>query len=95
MRVIRLLSCGDQRHVHHSKEKRIMNDTGVALTREREARIDALLQQMTLAEKVALLAGSSMWTTTPIERLGIPAIKVTDGPNGARGAGGFVGGAVC
>ncbi|MDW8147943.1 MAG: glycoside hydrolase family 3 C-terminal domain-containing protein [Roseiflexaceae bacterium] len=35
-----------------------------------------------------------MWTTTPIERLGIPAIKVTDGPNGARGAGGFVGGAV-
>ena len=72
-----------------------MNDTGVALTREREARIDALLQQMTLAEKVALLAGSSMWTTTPIERLGIPAIKVTDGPNGARGAGGFVGGAVC
>ncbi|MGQ9549345.1 MAG: beta-glucosidase [Roseiflexus sp.] len=71
-----------------------MTDTGVALTGEREARIDALLQQMTPAEKVALLAGSSMWTTTPIERLGIPAIKVTDGPNGARGAGGFVGGAV-
>jgi beta-glucosidase len=48
-----------------------------------EARIDALLQAMTLAEKVSLLAGASMWTTTPIERLGIPAIKVTDGPNGA------------
>ncbi len=59
-----------------------------------EARIASLLQQMTLVEKVALLAGSSMWTTTPIERLGIPAIKVTDGPNGARGAGGFVGGTV-
>lgn len=71
-----------------------MTDTGVALTKDVEARIDSLLQQMTLAEKVALLAGSSMWTTTPIERLGIPAIKVTDGPNGARGAGGFVGGAV-
>ncbi len=71
-----------------------MTDTGVALNKDVEARIDSLLRQMTLAEKVALLAGSSMWTTTPIERLGIPAIKVTDGPNGARGAGGFVGSAV-
>lgn len=71
-----------------------MTDAGVARNNDVEARINALLQQMTLAEKVALLAGASMWTTTPIERLGIPAIKVTDGPNGARGAGGFVGGAV-
>jgi beta-glucosidase len=94
MRVVRLPPCGNQRRVQHRRRNYIMTDTGVALTSEREKRIDALLQQMTLAEKVALLAGSSMWTTTPIERLGIPAIKVTDGPNGARGAGGFVGGAV-
>ncbi len=60
----------------------------------RESRIDALLREMTTEEKVALLAGSDMWHTTPVERLGIPAIKVTDGPNGARGGGGFVGGAV-
>ena len=59
-----------------------------------EARIDALLQAMTLEEKVSLLAGSSMWYSTPVERLGIPAIKVSDGPNGARGGGGFVGGSV-
>jgi beta-glucosidase len=57
-----------------------------------EARIDALVQALTLAEKVSLLAGASFWTTPPIERLGIPAIKVSDGPNGARGGGGFVGG---
>ncbi|QBD75129.1 beta-glucosidase [Ktedonosporobacter rubrisoli] len=44
-----------------------------------------LLQQMTLQEKVSLLAGSDMWHTVAIERLGIPALKVTDGPNGARG----------
>ncbi|HWQ15760.1 MAG TPA: glycoside hydrolase family 3 C-terminal domain-containing protein [Roseiflexaceae bacterium] len=59
-----------------------------------EARIEALLADLTLAEKVSLLAGASMWTTPPVERLGIPAIKVSDGPNGARGAGGFAGGAV-
>ncbi|MBN1966527.1 MAG: glycoside hydrolase family 3 protein, partial [Anaerolineae bacterium] len=50
-----------------------------------EERIEALLPQMTLQEKVSLLAGASAWYTVPIARLGIPAIKVTDGPNGARG----------
>ena len=45
-----------------------------------------LIEQMILAEKVALLAGADNWHTVPIERLNIPAIKVTDGPNGARGA---------
>ena len=53
---------------------------------------EELLRQMTLQEKVSLLTGSDMWHTTPVERLGIPAVKVSDGPNGARGAGGFTNG---
>ena len=53
-----------------------------------EERIDALLQSLTLDEQVSLLAGADFWTTVPIERVGVPAIKLTDGPNGAR-AGGF------
>ena len=48
-------------------------------------RVQTLLRDMTLEEKVSLLAGASFWYTVPIERLGIPAIKVSDGPNGARG----------
>src|SRR5437868_10827567 len=51
--------------------------------------IEELLRQMTLQEKVAMLAGTNTWYTVPVERLGIPSIKMTDGPNGARGAGGF------
>ena len=44
------------------------------------------LAAMTLDEKLSLLAGSDLWQTVPIARLGLPALKVTDGPNGARGA---------
>lgn len=51
-----------------------------------ETRIDALLARMTLEEKVSMASGSDMWHSTGVERLGIPALKVTDGPNGARGA---------
>lgn len=54
-------------------------------------RTETLLQQMTQAEKIAFVAGHDMWNTHAIERLGIPALKVTDGPNGARG-GSFSGG---
>jgi beta-glucosidase len=51
-----------------------------------EERIESLLAQMTLEEKVSMLAGADHWRTVPVERLGIPAIKVTDGPVGARGS---------
>ncbi len=50
-----------------------------------EDRIEALLQKMTLEEKVSLVGGADFWHTVAIERLGIPPMKVTDGPNGARG----------
>lgn len=49
-------------------------------------KIKELVEQMTLEEKASMLAGATHWTTVPIERLGIPSIKVTDGPIGARGA---------
>ena len=50
-------------------------------------RIDELLAQMTTEEKVAMVTGGDMWHTRGIERLDVPKLKVTDGPNGARGDG--------
>ncbi len=47
--------------------------------------IDSLLNELTLEEKVSLLSGSDTWRTAPIDRLAVPAIKVSDGPNGVRG----------
>ena len=53
-------------------------------------RIDMLLSQLILEDQVSLLAGADFWTTVPIPRLNIPALKVTDGPAGARGGGTLV-----
>ncbi len=50
-------------------------------------RIDAHLAALSLEEKVDLVTGLDMWHTRPNERRGIPKLKVTDGPNGARGNG--------
>ncbi len=50
------------------------------------SRIDDLLNQMTLEEKISMLAGADLWHSVAVPRLGIPQFKTTDGPNGARGA---------
>jgi len=39
---------------------------------------------MTLEEKAALCTGAGSWTTTPVDRLGIPEMTVSDGPHGVR-----------
>jgi len=46
--------------------------------------IQSLVAQMTLDEKAALCTGASAWTTTPVERLDIPELLVSDGPHGIR-----------
>ena len=46
--------------------------------------IQSLITQMTLEEKAALCTGASAWTTTPVERLGVPEMIVSDGPHGVR-----------
>jgi beta-glucosidase len=48
-------------------------------------RIDKLVAELTLDEKAALAAGIDLWHGPGVERLGIPPLKVTDGPSGARG----------
>ena len=49
-----------------------------------EKRVADLLSRMTLEEKASMLAGSGWMESMPIERLGIPAIKMADGPMGVR-----------
>tara|TARA_Y100000766_G_C18914494_1_gene610276 strand:+ start:1892 stop:4327 length:2436 start_codon:yes stop_codon:yes gene_type:complete len=48
-------------------------------------RIESLISELTLEEKVSILSGSTAWHTTAVPRLNIPRVKMTDGPIGARG----------
>jgi beta-glucosidase len=46
--------------------------------------VPGLLEELTLEEKAALSIGSDFWHTAPVDRLGIPAVMVADGPHGLR-----------
>lgn len=50
---------------------------------ERE-KLQELIKQMTLEEKASLCSGADFWHTESIDRLGIPAMMVSDGPHGLR-----------
>ncbi len=54
--------------------------------------LEMLLDSMTLEEQVSLLSGADFWSVPGVARLGVGRLVVTDGPNGARGGGGPVGG---
>ncbi|MEO8254421.1 MAG: glycoside hydrolase family 3 N-terminal domain-containing protein, partial [Flavobacterium sp.] len=49
-----------------------------------DAEIEKLVSKMTLEEKIGMLHGNSMFTTGGVKRLGIPELKMADGPLGVR-----------
>ena len=53
----------------------------ISMTTEK---IRELVSKMTLEEKAAMCSGADFWHTETVERLGIPASMVSDGPHGLR-----------
>jgi beta-glucosidase len=49
------------------------------------ANIDEVVEQLTTNEAILLTAGVGSWYTCNVDRLSVPDIKVSDGPNGVRG----------
>lgn len=48
------------------------------------ADIESIIQKMTLEEKAALCTGKNHWATLEFERLGVPELRMSDGPHGLR-----------
>jgi beta-glucosidase len=49
-----------------------------------ETTATADVSALTVEEKASLTSGGSFWTTKAVERAGIPAVMLTDGPHGLR-----------
>ena len=49
-----------------------------------EKRIDDLLSQLTLKEKITMIHGEGIFQSGGVPRLGIPPVKFSDGPMGVR-----------
>ena len=49
-----------------------------------EAKINQLIKKLTLEEKIAMLHANSIFTTSGVDRLGIPGLSTDDGPLGVR-----------
>ncbi|KND87643.1 putative beta-glucosidase I [Tolypocladium ophioglossoides CBS 100239] len=47
--------------------------------------VDEVLKNLSLSEKVDLLAGIDFWHTKALPQHGVPSLRVSDGPNGVRG----------
>ena len=61
-------------------EQEIKNVSGSA----EEEKYLGILKKLTLEEKAALCSGLTFWTTTPLEKHGVPSVRMTDGPHGLR-----------
>ena len=46
--------------------------------------IPRIIANMTLKEKIAFCTGADFWHTKAMPKLGVPAIKMSDGPHGLR-----------
>lgn len=53
--------------------------------------LEELADRLAEADRISLLAGRDAWTVPPAEDVGLGPIKMSDGPNGVRGAD-FIGG---
>lgn len=81
-----ILSCNDSKKANNLMDKDTMTKSykGNAITHKFDSEIDNIISQMTLEEKSGMLHGTSMFTTAGVERLGIPELKMADGPLGVR-----------
>lgn len=79
-----LTSCKKDTQNANSDVVQTEEHQGKEISSEFDGEIEKLVSQMTLEEKIGMLHGSTMFSTGAVERLGIPELKMADGPLGVR-----------
>ena len=77
-------SCKNDTQSSGSESAQTEEYQGKEIGTEHDAEIDKLIAQMTIEEKIGMLHGNSMFSTGGVKRLGIPELKMADGPLGVR-----------
>ncbi|MHC0446655.1 glycoside hydrolase family 3 C-terminal domain-containing protein [Flavobacterium sp. 3-218] len=77
-------SCKNDAQTAASNSAQTEEYVGKEIGTEHDAEIDKLISQMTLEEKIGMLHGNSMFANAGVKRLGIPELKMADGPLGVR-----------
>ncbi|KDQ59402.1 glycoside hydrolase family 3 protein [Jaapia argillacea MUCL 33604] len=54
-----------------------------------DASIPSLVRKLRVDEKIQLLGAPNWWNTNEVDRLDIPGVRMSDGPNGVRGSSHF------
>ncbi|QRV86694.1 glycoside hydrolase family 3 protein [Ceratobasidium sp. AG-Ba] len=54
------------------------------------ADVEEIISKLSIEEKIRLLGAPNWWNTNKIERLGVPSVRMSDGPNGVRGSSHFL-----
>ncbi len=78
------VSCKDKVNPNSASAETKEDYKGKGITSGFDVKIDSLIAQMTLEEKIGMLHGNSMFATGGVERLGVPELKMADGPLGVR-----------
>jgi len=77
-------SCKNDAQTLASNSAETEEYVGKEISTDHDAEIDKLISQMTLEEKIGMLHGNSMFANAGVKRLGIPELKMADGPLGVR-----------
>ncbi len=81
-----IFSCNNSKRAKKLSDQLTTTESylGKPITHAFDKEIDNIIDKMTLEEKSGMLHGTSMFTTAGVERLGIPELKMADGPLGVR-----------
>ncbi|MDL2229232.1 glycoside hydrolase family 3 C-terminal domain-containing protein [Treponema sp. OttesenSCG-928-L16] len=82
--ILFMFETGDIRGAAEYPEGSLRDKIDYKMEDSMEQDIGSLVKAMSLEEKAGLCSGKDNWLTKAVERLGIPAIRMADGPHGLR-----------